>query len=401
MTEAPLLTILCLASYEKGVDFMRECHEHGCRVLLLTQSHLADSAFWPRDAIDHFFYMPDMYNRQDVVYGVSYLSRTETIDRIVALDDFDVEMAAALREHLRIPGMGDSTARYFRDKLAMRVKARDEGILVPEFMHVLNYDHLRGWMERVPPPWVLKPRSEASSVGIKKITESEQLWRTLDTLGDRQSFYVLEKYIDGDVYHVDSIVVDREVVFAETHRYAHPLLDVTHGGGIFCSSTLLRGSEDERALHDHNRHLLRSLGLVRGVSHTEFIKGRNGEFYFLETSARVGGAYIPEMVKAATGINLWREWARIEIGGRKQPYSVPVPRHDYGGILISLARQEHPDTSAYQDQEIVWRLDKHHHVGLVVGSPDPDRVQWLLAEYSRRIANDFYASQPAPQRPTA
>jgi biotin carboxylase len=399
MSNQPL-TILCLASYEKGADFMRECKQQGCRVLLLTQAKLAEAG-WPREALDDVLYMPDMYNRQDMLYGVSYLARTERIDRIVALDDYDVETAAALREHLRVPGMGDTTARYFRDKLAMRVKAQEGGIGVPAFVHVLNYEQVRAFMQRTPPPWVLKPRSEASSVGIKKIATPDEFWAALDTLGDRQSFYVLEQYIPGDVYHVDSIISERAVVFAETNRYARPLLDVTHEGGIFVSRTVARGSEDEQVLRTLNHTLLEALGFVRGVTHTEFIKAHDGQFYFLETSARVGGAHIAELVEAATGVNLWREWAKIEIGGGKQPYTLPVPRQDYAGILISLARQEYPDTSAYDDPEIVWRLQKRHHAGLIVASPDPERIDALLDDYTRRFSEEFMAVQPAPDTPTA
>lgn len=400
MPQARPLAILCLASYEKGADFMRECKQQGCRVILLTQTKLADAA-WPHEALDEIFYVPDMYNRQDVLYGVSYMARTETIDRIVALDDFDVETAAALREHLRVPGMGDTTARYFRDKLAMRVKAQEEGINVPAFVHVLNYDQVHTFMQQTVPPWVLKPRSEASSVGIKKIMTPDEFWSALERLGDRQSFYVLEQYIAGDVYHVDSIISEREVVFAETHRYARPLLDVTHEGGIFVSRTLERGSEDEATLRTLNSTLLQALGFVRGASHTEFIKGRDGTFYFLETAARVGGANIAELVHAATDVNLWREWAKIEIAGGKQPYTSPTPRQDYAGILISLARQEHPDTSAYNDPEIVWRLRKRHHAGLIVASPNSERIDTLLDDYTRRFSNDFLAVEPAPDRPTS
>ncbi|HMZ80758.1 MAG TPA: ATPase, partial [Acidobacteriota bacterium] len=152
MTESRPLTILCLASYEKGQEFMRECKRQGCRAFLVTSESIAD-ADWPRESLDDIFLIPDdnkKWKRDDVIKGISYLARTQLIDRIVALDDFDVETAAALREHLRIPGMGDTTARYFRDKLAMRVKARDSGIPVPEFVHALNYDQIRDYMERVP-----------------------------------------------------------------------------------------------------------------------------------------------------------------------------------------------------------------------------------------------------------
>jgi biotin carboxylase len=136
-------------------------------------------ADWPRESIDEVFLIPDenkKWNLDDVIKGVSYLARTEQIDRIVPLDDFDLETAAALREHLRVPGMGETTTRYFRDKLAMRMRAAEAGINVPEFIHVLNYERLHDFMARVPPPWLIKPRFEASATGIKKINSADEFW---------------------------------------------------------------------------------------------------------------------------------------------------------------------------------------------------------------------------------
>lgn len=393
-------TMLCLASYEKGDAFLRECKRQGWRVLLITVEKLRD-ANWPRDAIDEIFYMPDGYSRDDIIKGVSFLARAQTIDRIVPLDEYDQETAALLREHLRNPGMGDTTARYFRDKLAMRVKARTAGIPVPDFVHVLNYDHIREFMSRVAPPWVLKPRSEAASMGIKKLATSDELWPLLDALGDRQSFYVLEQYLPGDIYHVDSIVSEREVVFAVHHKYGHPPMDVSLGG-IFTTRKLARDSDDARELEPINRQVIDTLGLVRGVTHTEFIKSRrDGCFYFLETAARVGGANIAETVEAATGLNLWAEWAKIEMAGEGGSYELPPHRDDYAGVIISLARQEHPDTSAYDDPEIVYRLNKLHHAGLVVASSDPQRIEYLLETYSRRFYEDFYTTEPPLDKPTS
>ncbi len=400
MSEDGPLTILCLATYFKGEEFLRECKRQDCRVLLVTVESLS-GADWPREAIDEVFYLPDLYNREDVIKGISYLARTQSIDRIVPLDDYDVETAAVLREHLRIPGMGDTTARHFRDKLAMRVKARDHQILVPEFVHVLNYDRVREYLERVPPPWVLKPRSEASAIGIKKADSADEVWRLLEELGDRQSFYLLEHYVAGDIYHIDSIVSEREIVFAIPHKYGKPPMDVAHGGGIFTTRRIPAQSADAQALELLNRELITTLGLVRGVTHTEFIKGHDGRFYFLETASRVGGANIAEVVEAATGINLWREWAKIEIGRGECAYELPAHRDDYSGIIISLARQEWPDTSAYDDKEVVWRLNKRYHAGLIVASSDAGLVEQLLEEYTRRFLKDFYATAPLPERPTS
>ena len=400
MPRSPV-TILCLASYFKGHDFIRECHRLGARVLLVARESMRDLE-WPRDSIDELLLIPDLTRREHMINGVSWLARSESIDRIVPLDEFDLEMASTLREHLRVPGMGESTVRYFRDKLAMRMQALEHGIRVPDFISVLNHDDIRYYLDHVSGPWVLKPRAEASAIGIKLIDAPDVLWPILDSLGDQQSSFLLEKFLPGDVYHVDSVVSEREVVFASVSRYGQPPMAVAQKGGIFTTYLLPGESEEATALRDLNRELIDALGLVRGVSHAEFIRARSdGHFYFLECAARVGGAYISEMVEIATGINLWREWARIEVAGGKEPYRLPAVRGDYAGLILSLARQEYPDTSAYNDPEIALRLKRRHHAGLVLRSSEPARIQSLLETYSQRFAEEFLAIEPPGTKPAA
>ena len=390
--------ILCLATYYKGERFMRQVAALGARVYLLTSERLLQRN-WPRDIIAEVFAMRDGADLGETVRTVSYLARTTRFDRIVALDDFDVETAAALREHLRIPGMGDTTARHFRDKLAMRVKAREEGILVPDFVHVLNYDAMREFMHRVPPPWMNKPRSEASAAGITKVETEEQLWALVQKQGDRQSYFLLETYVPGDVYHVDSIVYERKVLFAQASRCHVPPFDVAHGGGIFATRTVERGSDDEAQLRALNEQLLGAMNLVRGVSHVEYIKSaKDGRFYMLECASRVGGAHIADMVEAATGLNLWEEWAKIEVLGGKAPYTLPPAREDYAGLLVTLGREEHPDTSAFADPEVVFRSNEKNHIGLVIRSKSHARVEELLVQYTERLAA-LSASMPALEKP--
>jgi len=401
MLEAQPLAILCVSSYEKGQEFIRTCKAAGCRVLLLTVEKLRH-ADWPFESIDEVFTMPEELPLQDLIYAVSYAARSQSIDRIVALDEFDMENVSALREHLRLPGMGLTAIRHFRDKLTMRAQAKEAGILVPDFVHVLNYDNLREFMSRVPGPWLLKPRSQASGIGMKKIYSQEELWPWLDQLGDRQSFYLLEKFVPGAIYHVDSVVSERRIVFAEAHVYGTPPLDTSHHGGVFTTRTLPREGQETKALLEINRHLFEGLGLVRGVTHAEFLQAHaDGRFYFIEVAARVGGAYISNVIEAATGINLWREWARLEVGAGNQPYQLPSARGDYAGVILSLARQEHPDTSAYTDPEIIYRVRKYHHAGFILKSHSHERIQQLLDSYARRFQADFVATQPVPDKPSS
>jgi hypothetical protein len=107
------------------------------------------------------------------------------------------------------------------------------------------------------------------------------------------------------------------------------------------------------------------------------------------------------MVETATGINLWREWARIEASDDNGPYKLPATREDYAGVILSLAKQEDPDTTSYSDPEVFLRIKKHHHAGLVLKSRDPHRIPVLLEDYARRFAHDFMAVEPPRDKPTA
>jgi hypothetical protein len=394
--------ILCISTYEKGQLFLQELGRLGVNVLLLTVDKL-EHANWPRESITRLFTMPENLTPGQVLNTVSYLAREHRIDRIVALDEFDLEVAALLREHMRLPGMGESLTRHFRDKLAMRVRARHCGVPVPEFTSIFNYDDIRNFLSHVPGPWLLKPRTNASAIGIRKIETPDSLWPVLDELGDLQSHYLLERFVPGEIFHVEGITWNGQVLFNSAYKYGKPPMQTMHQGGIFSTRTLSRESPDALALTAIHQRVIESLGLNTGVTHTEFIKAQsNGTFYFLETAARVGGAHIAEVVEFASGINPWVEWARIEVSALfHMEYALPKPKQLYAGSIISLARQEQPDTTAYSDPEIVYRLNRRHHAGLIVCAPSPERVEALVDDYTTRFLEDFCAVVPAPDKPTA
>ena len=399
------LNIICLATYFKGVDFIRECKAHGCHVVLITKEKMLGED-WPRDVLDDLIAVPNDAGPALFIDLLAFLGRNRRIDRVLALEEFDVVTAALMREHLCLPGLSSSRAKIFRDKLSMAVHSRHGGINVPDFVPLLNQEEVSEYMERVPGPWVIKPRSDVSAIGIKKVEQPSEVWAAIEemnareNLRERSSYYVLARFIPGEVFHVDSLVNDGKVVFAGANQYGRPPMQVAHQGGSYISRTVPRGSAAEKTLFQTNKKLIKALGLQRGATHAEFIKSdADGQFYFLEIAARVGGAYIAEVLEAASGVNLWREWARLEIADGKAPAKLPRQRKEYAGIILSLAKQEQPDTSAYVDEEIIYRVKKRHHAGLIVRAPQLNRVTELLDGYAVRFANDFVAVAPPPERP--
>ena len=408
-SEARPLNIVCLATYFKGGDFIRECKLLGCNVILITKEKTLQED-WPRDCLGDLIAVPNDAGPALMIDLTAFIGRKLKVDRVVALEEFDVMTAALIREHFCLPGMSSSTAKTFRDKFRMAEAARAAGIVLPDFVPLINADEVREFMERVPPPWIIKPRSDVSAIGILKVDEPDEVWRLIETMNEREnlreraSYYLLAQFVAGEVFHVDSLVGDGRVLFAGANRYGRPPLEVAHGGGAYVSRTVGHRSEDEKKLFAVNRQLVKALKHERGAAHAEFIKSdADGKFYFLEIAARVGGAYIADVLEAASGLNLWREWAKLEVQkpdetgqkpARKQGLKVKQPRNEYAGIVLSLSKQETPDTAAYDDPEIVYRVKKRHHAGLIVRSKKWERVEELVTLYTARFADEFVAVVP-------
>lgn len=382
------LTFLCIARTRVGRPFLLEAKRRGHLVIVLTEAKRLGED-WSRGVVDEVFGVPDLGDEAAVREAVSHVHAQWRIDRIVPMGDNDVDVCAMLREHLRLPGMGQSEVRYFRDKLAMRIRAREAGLRVPEFVGVLHHPDVAAFLSEVPPPWVLKPRGEASSRGITKVHSANEAREAINALGPRASLHLLERFIPGDLYHVDAVTSERKVVFASVQRYGVPLLALTSEGGVYSTRTIKRGSADDRTLKAFDKQVLKALGLVQGVSHVEFIKGADGRFYFLEAAARVGGGKVADVVFEATGVCLWHEWVALEAASEDTPYVPPVPGDQYSGVVLMVASHEAPDLAAYDDPEIVWRSPLPTHAGLIVRSPDARRVETLLARYGERFVRDF------------
>ena len=388
-------TFLCISNYFKGSDFLINLKKSGNKVYLVTSEKLRDKP-WPHQYLDEIFYMEGQdvdWNLEHLLLGVGNFMKSTKIDAIVALDDYDVEKATYLRENLRIDGMGQTTGRYFRDKLAMRMRAKSCGIPIPAFCSLFNDHDINTFADTIPAPWVLKPRSEASASGIIKVFDKESLWIHINEMGNNRFKYLIEQFKPGDVYHCDSLILESKVIFSLTSKYLATPMEISQGGGVFRSANVKYNSDDDKAIKKLNEQVMKGFGLKHGAAHTEFIKSNDdGQIYFLETSSRVGGAHLAEMVAEASNINLWKEWAAIENGLVKESkYILPKVKKGYAGIVLTLSKFQHPNLVSFSDPEVCFKVPLEYHAGLIVKSDKQERVLELLEDYGNRLANDFTA----------
>jgi biotin carboxylase len=112
-----------------------------------------------------------------------------------------------------------------------------------------------------------------------------------------------------------------------------------------------------------NERVIKALGRAYGPTHTEFIRAHEtGQYYFLETAARVGGGNIEKLIEAATDVPIWQEAARIDLAElRGEMYQLPPLREGYAGLIAAPSKVPFADTCYSKQQQSLNKL----HVGAV------------------------------------
>jgi hypothetical protein len=100
-------------------------------------------------------------------------------------------------------------------------------------------------------------------------------------------------------------------------------------------------------------------------------------------------------------VNLWREWARLEVSFlRGETYVLPQSFESYAGSVLCPAQTEEPDISGFNHPEIVVRMNIRNHAGLLVRSGRPERVKQLTEQLSGEFARRFLAPMQPQDRLT-
>jgi len=162
---------------------------------------------------------------------------------------------------------------------------------------------------------------------------------------------------------------------------------VVQNGGIFTSATVEVGSSTEQELLRLNAKVVQSMGLKYGVMNTEFIKShQDGRYYFIKSSGKVGGNYLAELVEASTGLNLWREWAKIEMSEADDiDYNCPEYVKHPAMVIRVPAKNPPALSNEMQHAAIVWRQVSHNHVTVVIRCKNHDDLNSVKEEILNSI----------------
>ncbi|MFC8230408.1 acetyl-CoA carboxylase biotin carboxylase subunit family protein [Streptomyces sp. NPDC057287] len=259
-------------------------------------------------------------------------------DRIVALKEDDLLIAAQLREEWGCPGQRVEQLAHFRDKYLMATGVAAAGLDLPAFARatdaaaVLEFGGTHGW------PLIVKPVMGSSSEGVVRLDGPDDVRsvRFTDTPMIVQSFEA------GQIYHVDGVFTGQDIQHWRASRYVNTCLGFRTGD--FLGSVEEDDADINRAIGESAVRYLRALSAEPLVFHLEvFVNTSTGlpRVSFLEVGARVGGAEIPFIWREIHGYDLMDAAFQLQLG-RPVPEAPPHDSGEVGGYLLIPAPEERP-----------------------------------------------------------
>jgi hypothetical protein len=301
-------------------------------------------------------------------------------DRVIALWEPAVLLAARLREALGVEGMRYEHALLYRDKDLMKQAVAAAGIRVPYHRRATTAQEVREGVEHVGYPAIIKPIDGAGSMDTFRVDTPAELERAIARLGHVSTVNV-EEFVDGEEFTYDTVCASGQILYEHVGYYRPRPLVGRQEEWISPQTLSLRDIDTEwvrdgvamgHAVHD-------ALRFGTGFSHMEWYRKSDGEVVFGEIAARPAGARTVDLMNFNSDIDLFMGYAEAELRGA---FSQEVTRAYYVANVFKRAQGQGRIVRIEGLEELRRRFGPAVvHVDLLpVGAPRRDWVLTLVSD---------------------
>ena len=249
-----------------------------------------------------------------IEYEILQIHNDFKVDCIMSFGEDDILRASRLRKKLNIFGAEEKFEIYFRDKVKMKEHAVNCNIATPKFSALNTPLDLINFYQEINAPIFVKPRSASGSVFTKKISDEEDLKACLSQnfaaripFSEYYSDSMVEEYIDAEMYHIDGLIVDSELMVAWPSKYLSKNLDLTSiQNQLSVGSAMLDNNNPlTEPLLNFAKKIIKNFPFYKhSTFHIEVFVTSSHDIKLCEVAARTGGGKINLMFKAAFGCDL-------------------------------------------------------------------------------------------------
>ncbi len=233
-------------------------------------------------------------------------------DRIEALWEPLVLLAARLRDELGLGGMTRDTVLGFRDKQLMKERLAAAGVRVPASARATPGDEVRAAAEKLGFPVVVKPIAGAGTADTYLVRDAAELDRVVASVGHVPAL-IVEEFIVGDELTYDTVCIAGTPVFDSVAQYFPKPLESRTQEWISPAQIVYRDPHAQPELAagvELGRRVLEVLGMQTGFTHMEWFRTASGEAVFGEIAARAPGAKLVDQMNWANDFDAYRGWAQ-------------------------------------------------------------------------------------------
>ncbi|MEN2190942.1 metallophosphoesterase [Streptococcus pneumoniae] len=251
--------------------------------------------------------------------------------KVIAFDEFDINVAASIREYFKLEGQNRKTAKFYRDKFHMNKVVSEIGLKAPKTERVSDVFDVLEFGETFGYPIIVKPVMGAGTYNTIKLNCKEDI--KLISIREFGQDYIVQEFIEGELYHIDALKLDGKIAYNIVSKYYYPTLE--HFKGHSTSSCQIRG-EESKIFKEYTENLLSKIPTTHNsLFHLEIIyNGKN--IYFLEIGSRLGGGGIQPIIMDQYNIDPFYIYVLAELNEYNMiPEIIPQNELLYGFIMVA------------------------------------------------------------------
>ncbi|MFP7279278.1 ATP-grasp domain-containing protein [Exiguobacterium indicum] len=316
------------------INFLKHLKNHNMKKILIIEEGYEEVGGVPEGFFDEMYTVADIANYKQIEPIVSTLIKVHDISAIIATTENIIAVAGQLRSRFGIKGMQRNQAEAVRNKWIMKEMARQHGIQSPVTKIASSVREFEECIHEIGFPLIIKPIAGWATIKTYKISDMNQFNEFVKDWTSNPQSMLVEEFISGREFHVDSIVSKSNVEFTSVSEYLFNCLDVIENNKPLGSIAYSNHNQQEivEKLEAFNQSIIQALGITNAVCHAEMFVMDNGEIYFGEIAARIGGiAVIPPIVLNTHGVDLFKAAIDVELGTYQDDNSAATDK--YTGMI--------------------------------------------------------------------
>jgi biotin carboxylase len=298
---------------------------------------------------------------QQKVSELIYARKLQKFD-FLTHDEYSLAIVGKLRDAFNTGSPGFNQVNKFLTKTTMKEVLNDK-IRIPKYVffdykeYIQNKEqYLNQIAQTLEFPIFAKPVDNAGACNTSKILSKEELVRWAEEHKSSSNFE-LDEFVNGTLYHIDSLIFNNKIIFSQVAKYAYPCFDFLQGKPV--ASIVVPDLDSESTeMKNFNKQVIKAISPVpNGGTHLEVFKKSNGELVFVEIAARTPGALVPQMYEKYYGFKIEELHFRLQMGkmpsvnSNKKYYSAWVAYPIQEGIVTALRS---PTVKSQYD--IIWKV---------------------------------------------